>query len=65
MTWKKEQLLVLSPNFDCVQAPSRTLVFPRSQCRDGCVSQLPVFLKSGDVMEVDIEGLGVLRNPVA
>ena len=56
---------MLSPNFDCVQAPSRTLVFPRSQCRDGCVSQLPVFLKSGDVMEVDIEGLGVLRNPVA
>ena len=24
----------------------------------------PVFLKSGDVMEVEIEGLGVLRNPV-
>jgi 2-keto-4-pentenoate hydratase/2-oxohepta-3-ene-1,7-dioic acid hydratase in catechol pathway len=25
----------------------------------------PVFLKSGDVMEVDIEGLGVLKNVVA
>jgi 2-keto-4-pentenoate hydratase/2-oxohepta-3-ene-1,7-dioic acid hydratase in catechol pathway len=24
----------------------------------------PVFLKAGDVMEVDIEGLGVLSNPL-
>ena len=25
----------------------------------------PVYLKDGDVVEVEIEGLGVLRNPVA
>jgi 2-keto-4-pentenoate hydratase/2-oxohepta-3-ene-1,7-dioic acid hydratase in catechol pathway len=25
----------------------------------------PVFIKEGDVMEVEIEGLGILRNPVA
>jgi 2-keto-4-pentenoate hydratase/2-oxohepta-3-ene-1,7-dioic acid hydratase in catechol pathway len=30
----------------------------------GVFRKPPVFLKSGDVMEVDIEGLGVLRNRV-
>ena len=30
----------------------------------GVFRKPPVFLKSGDVMEVDIEGLGVLCNPV-
>ncbi|HLV89005.1 MAG TPA: fumarylacetoacetate hydrolase family protein [Candidatus Sulfotelmatobacter sp.] len=30
----------------------------------GVFRKPPVFLKSGDVMEVEIEGLGVLRNPV-
>jgi acylpyruvate hydrolase len=30
----------------------------------GVFRKPPVFLKSGDVMEVDIEGLGVLRNQV-
>jgi 2-keto-4-pentenoate hydratase/2-oxohepta-3-ene-1,7-dioic acid hydratase in catechol pathway len=24
----------------------------------------PVYLKAGDVVEVEIEGIGVLRNPV-
>jgi acylpyruvate hydrolase len=31
----------------------------------GVFRKPPVFLKSGDVMEVDIEGLGVLKNAVA
>ncbi len=31
----------------------------------GVFRKPPVFLKSGDVMEVDIEGLGVLRNKVS
>lgn len=31
----------------------------------GVFRKPPVFLKSGDVMEVEIEGLGVLRNTVA
>ena len=30
----------------------------------GAFRQPPVFLKAGDVVEVEIEGLGVLRNPV-
>jgi 2-keto-4-pentenoate hydratase/2-oxohepta-3-ene-1,7-dioic acid hydratase in catechol pathway len=30
----------------------------------GVFRKPPVFLKPGDVMEVDIEGLGVLKNPV-
>ncbi len=30
----------------------------------GVFRKPPVFLKAGDVMEVEIEGLGVLRNPV-
>jgi acylpyruvate hydrolase len=25
----------------------------------------PVFMKHGDVVEVEIEGLGILRNPIA
>ena len=31
----------------------------------GFARKPPVFLKAGDVMEVEIEGLGVLKNPVA
>ena len=31
----------------------------------GVFSKPPVFLKSGDVMEVEIEGLGVLRNRIS
>jgi 2-keto-4-pentenoate hydratase/2-oxohepta-3-ene-1,7-dioic acid hydratase in catechol pathway len=31
----------------------------------GFARKPPVFLKPGDVMEVEVEGLGVLRNPVA
>ena len=30
----------------------------------GAFRKPPVFLKSGDVVEVEIEGLGILRNPV-
>lgn len=31
----------------------------------GYARQPPIFLKAGDVSEVEIEGIGVLRNPVA
>lgn len=31
----------------------------------GFARKPPVFIKPGDVMEVEVEGLGVLRNPVA
>lgn len=30
----------------------------------GFARKPPVYLKAGDVVEVEIEGLGVLRNPV-
>lgn len=30
----------------------------------GVARKPPVFLKSGDVFEVDVEGIGVLRNPI-
>jgi 2-keto-4-pentenoate hydratase/2-oxohepta-3-ene-1,7-dioic acid hydratase in catechol pathway len=31
----------------------------------GYVRNPPIFLKQGDVVEIEIEGIGVLRNPVA
>jgi 2-keto-4-pentenoate hydratase/2-oxohepta-3-ene-1,7-dioic acid hydratase in catechol pathway len=31
----------------------------------GYVRNPPIFLKNGDVVEIEIEGIGVLRNPVA
>src|SRR6185295_14167109 len=31
----------------------------------GFVRNPPVFLKPGDIVEIEIEGIGVLRNPVA
>ena len=30
----------------------------------GCVRKPPIFLKGGDVVEVEIVGLGILKNPV-
>ncbi len=30
----------------------------------GCFRKPPIYLKAGDVCEVEVEGLGVLRNPV-
>jgi 2-keto-4-pentenoate hydratase/2-oxohepta-3-ene-1,7-dioic acid hydratase in catechol pathway len=40
------------------------LVFTGTPPGVGFVRKPPVFLQSGDVVEVEIEGLGVLRNPV-
>jgi len=31
----------------------------------GFARKPPVFLKPGDTVEIEIEGIGVLRNPVA
>jgi 2-keto-4-pentenoate hydratase/2-oxohepta-3-ene-1,7-dioic acid hydratase in catechol pathway len=31
----------------------------------GFVRNPPIFLKPGDIVEIEIEGIGVLRNPVA
>jgi 2-keto-4-pentenoate hydratase/2-oxohepta-3-ene-1,7-dioic acid hydratase in catechol pathway len=30
----------------------------------GAARKPPVFLKPGDVFEVDVEGIGVLKNPI-
>lgn len=40
------------------------LVFTGTPPGVGFVRKPPVFLKGGDVVEVEVEGLGVLRNPV-
>jgi 2-keto-4-pentenoate hydratase/2-oxohepta-3-ene-1,7-dioic acid hydratase in catechol pathway len=41
------------------------LIFTGTPPGVGFARQPPVYLKGGDVVEVEIEGLGVLRNPVA
>lgn len=40
------------------------LIFTGTPPGVGFVRKPPVFLKDGDVVEVEIEGIGVLRNPV-
>jgi 2-keto-4-pentenoate hydratase/2-oxohepta-3-ene-1,7-dioic acid hydratase in catechol pathway len=40
------------------------LIFTGTPPGVGFARKPPVFLKDGDVVEVEIEGLGVLRNPV-
>lgn len=40
------------------------LIFTGTPPGVGFVRQPPVFLKAGDVVEIEIEGLGLLRNPV-
>src|SRR5262249_13839059 len=40
------------------------LIFTGTPPGVGFARKPPVFLKPGDVAEVEIEGLGVLRNPV-
>jgi 2-keto-4-pentenoate hydratase/2-oxohepta-3-ene-1,7-dioic acid hydratase in catechol pathway len=40
------------------------LIFTGTPPGVGFARKPPVFLKGGDVVEVEIEGLGTLRNPV-
>jgi 2-keto-4-pentenoate hydratase/2-oxohepta-3-ene-1,7-dioic acid hydratase in catechol pathway len=40
------------------------LIFTGTPPGVGAARKPPVFLKAGDTVEVEIEGLGVLRNPV-
>jgi 2-keto-4-pentenoate hydratase/2-oxohepta-3-ene-1,7-dioic acid hydratase in catechol pathway len=48
----------------CTLAPGDVL-FTGTPPGVGMARKPPVFLGSGDVVEVEIEGLGILRNPVA
>jgi 2-keto-4-pentenoate hydratase/2-oxohepta-3-ene-1,7-dioic acid hydratase in catechol pathway len=41
------------------------LVLTGTPPRVGAFRTPPIFLKPGDVVEVEIDGLGTLRNPVA
>jgi len=41
------------------------LIFTGTPPGVGIARKPPVFLKAGDLCEVEIEGLGILRNPVA
>jgi 2-keto-4-pentenoate hydratase/2-oxohepta-3-ene-1,7-dioic acid hydratase in catechol pathway len=41
-----------------------TLLFTGTPAGVGAAQKPPVWLKPGDVFEVEIEGIGVLKNPV-
>jgi 2-keto-4-pentenoate hydratase/2-oxohepta-3-ene-1,7-dioic acid hydratase in catechol pathway len=41
------------------------LIFTGTPPGVGIARKPPVYLKAGDLCEVEIEGLGILRNPVA
>jgi 2-keto-4-pentenoate hydratase/2-oxohepta-3-ene-1,7-dioic acid hydratase in catechol pathway len=47
----------------CTLTPG-DLIFTGTPAGVGAARQPPVFLRPGDTLEVEIEGLGVLRNPV-
>jgi 2-keto-4-pentenoate hydratase/2-oxohepta-3-ene-1,7-dioic acid hydratase in catechol pathway len=47
----------------CTLAPG-DVIFTGTPPGVGCVRKPPVFLKPGDVVEVEIERIGVLCNPV-
>ena len=47
----------------CTLSPG-DLIFTGTPSGVGFARKPPVFLKAGDWIEVEIEGLGVLRNPV-
>ena len=40
------------------------LIFTGTPPGVGFARKPPIYLKSGDLVEVEIEGIGVLRNPV-
>jgi 2-keto-4-pentenoate hydratase/2-oxohepta-3-ene-1,7-dioic acid hydratase in catechol pathway len=48
----------------CTLAPG-DLIFTGTPPGVGFARQPPIFLQPGDMTEVEIEGLGVLKNPVA
>ncbi len=41
-----------------------TVIFTGTPSGVGFARQPPVFLRPGDVIEVEIEGIGVLQNPI-
>ena len=41
------------------------IIFTGTPSGVGFARKPPVWMKNGDVCEVEIEGLGVLRNPIA
>jgi 2-keto-4-pentenoate hydratase/2-oxohepta-3-ene-1,7-dioic acid hydratase in catechol pathway len=42
-----------------------TVIMSGTPAGVGAARKPPVFLADGDVIEVEVEGIGVLRNPVA
>jgi len=42
-----------------------TLLLTGTPAGVGFARKPPVFLKPGDVFEVEVEGVGVLKNPIA
>ena len=47
----------------CTLSPG-DLIFTGTPAGVGFARKPPIFLKAGDLAEVEIEGLGVLSNPV-
>jgi 2-keto-4-pentenoate hydratase/2-oxohepta-3-ene-1,7-dioic acid hydratase in catechol pathway len=62
--------MIFSPAFllaylsQVVTLQAGDLIFTGTPPGVGFARKPPVFLKGGDVCEVEIDGLGVLRNPV-
>lgn len=49
----------------CMTLLPGTVIMTGTPSGVGFTRKPPVFLKAGDIVEVEIEGIGVLRNPVA
>jgi 2-keto-4-pentenoate hydratase/2-oxohepta-3-ene-1,7-dioic acid hydratase in catechol pathway len=62
MIFKVEDLLAYISQVVTLQPGD--LIFTGTPAGVGFTRKPPVFLKAGDVVEVEIDGLGVLRNPV-
>jgi|SRR5581483_11284979 len=62
MIFKTEELLAYLSQIFTLEAGD--LIFTGTPPGVGFARKPPVFLKGGDVVEVEIESLGVLRNPV-
>jgi 2-keto-4-pentenoate hydratase/2-oxohepta-3-ene-1,7-dioic acid hydratase in catechol pathway len=50
---------------ECMTLKPGTVIMTGTPAGVGFTRRPPVFLKAGDVVEVEIEGIGTLRNPVA
>ena len=62
MTWKVAEVIARLSAY--VELKPGDLIFTGTPAGVGIGRRPPVWLKGGDVVEVEIDNLGVLRNPV-